>query len=318
MSRITYLDGIAIGQLIFYSPALLTSIYICFKHGFAKASGWIFLVLFSSVRLAGAGARVYLIHNPSSSDAETAALICSILGLSPLLLAWLGLLSRILYSILDQPWRTIVSIVLVRAIQIPTTVGLILCIVGATSVDTPTQVYTESTVRIGIVLFTVVFALLLIFNVMAAVLARSTMRGEKVLLVAVNLAAPLMLVRLVYPLLAAFSHINLFQIGNESTSAVTTSLFMEVVEEFGVVIIYLVAGILQPAFPKDGSQEEGLAQRYNRADLPGRLEKLSFLATLFTTGSELKARRGYGRGVELQSRTSGERELRKHGLRGQV
>jgi hypothetical protein len=94
MGHFTYSDGIAVWKLVFYFPALLLSAFVTYRHGFAKSSGWIYLTIFCIVRIVESVAELVLISNPTSHGASTTALICSVLGLSPLLLASLGLLAR--------------------------------------------------------------------------------------------------------------------------------------------------------------------------------------------------------------------------------
>jgi hypothetical protein len=94
MGNFTYTDGVAVWKLVFYSPALIASTAVAHRHGFAKGSGWIYLSIFCIVRIVGSAAQLALISNPASNTASTIALICSVLGLSPLLLASLGLLAR--------------------------------------------------------------------------------------------------------------------------------------------------------------------------------------------------------------------------------
>ncbi len=94
MTHITFPDGIAIYKLIYYSPALIASLYVSYKHGFQKGSGWIFLTIFCVIRIIGAGAQLATIDNSNPHTAETIALVAAVLGLSPLLLATLGILAR--------------------------------------------------------------------------------------------------------------------------------------------------------------------------------------------------------------------------------
>lgn len=94
MTKLTYADAVAIYELVFYSPALIFSIFVAGKHGAMKSSGWVFLTIFCIIRIVGSAARITTITNPTSNDAYTIALICSVLSLSPLLMASLGLISR--------------------------------------------------------------------------------------------------------------------------------------------------------------------------------------------------------------------------------
>jgi hypothetical protein len=136
-----------------------------------------------------------------------------------------------------------------KLIQTPAAIGLILCIVGATSASTPAEIYNEDTLKIGVVLFAVVYALLCLLCATASIAARKTKRGEGQLIVAVAFALPYLLVRVVYSLIATFGHNVDFQIGNASTAAVTISLFMEVLEECVVVLIYIATGLKLAAVP---------------------------------------------------------------------
>jgi len=88
-------EGIAIAEICVYIPVFILTIIVVFRHGFKRQAGWIYLAIFCVVRLAGAGFKIAQTHNPTSkTDIEWAAILQSI-GLSPLLLASLGLLKRV-------------------------------------------------------------------------------------------------------------------------------------------------------------------------------------------------------------------------------
>jgi hypothetical protein len=93
MGTVTYSDGIAIWKVIYYTPALVGCIYVCGRHGFLKSSGWFFLVTFCITRLIGSCAQLATIGRVDHT-AETIALVCTLMGTTPLLLSSLGLLSR--------------------------------------------------------------------------------------------------------------------------------------------------------------------------------------------------------------------------------
>jgi hypothetical protein len=94
MVQITATDGIAIAILAFYAIALVISLIVAFRHGLSRNSGWIFLCIFATIRIVYAGAVLSTISNPTET-ALTIAEITQFLGLSPLLLASLGLISRL-------------------------------------------------------------------------------------------------------------------------------------------------------------------------------------------------------------------------------
>ncbi|KAH6973937.1 hypothetical protein EDB80DRAFT_833336 [Ilyonectria destructans] len=121
MGHLTLTDGLAIWELIFYVSALVGGIWVCARHGFAKASGWIFLAIFSAIRIVSCSAQIATAASRSDTPV-TIATITGFLGLSPLLLASLGILSRVYYSILEIPWSTIFGLVVVKAVQTPAAV----------------------------------------------------------------------------------------------------------------------------------------------------------------------------------------------------
>jgi hypothetical protein len=94
MGSITYIDAIAIWSLVYYVLSLPLGLYVSFRHGFGKNSGWIFLVIFAIIRIIGSAAQLATI-NSTSETPITIAGVMSALGLSPLLLASIGFLSRV-------------------------------------------------------------------------------------------------------------------------------------------------------------------------------------------------------------------------------
>lgn len=94
VGAVTYSDAIAILKVAYYLPTLFAGIYICCRHGFQRTSGWLFLVIFCLVRLIGSCAQLSTISGSNTLTASTIALVCLVMGTSPLLLASLGILSR--------------------------------------------------------------------------------------------------------------------------------------------------------------------------------------------------------------------------------
>jgi hypothetical protein len=97
MTHFSYPDGIAVWRLIYYIFALIGSVCISWRHGFGKNSGWIYLAIFSIIRIINSSAELATLSS-SNSSAATVAAITGFLGLSPLLLAALGLVSRLLVA----------------------------------------------------------------------------------------------------------------------------------------------------------------------------------------------------------------------------
>lgn len=83
--------GISILEICVYFPLLILAILICQRHGFSRSAGWTYTLLLCLVRLLGACCQLATYNKPSHGLVE-AVIILSSVGLSPLLLATLGLL----------------------------------------------------------------------------------------------------------------------------------------------------------------------------------------------------------------------------------
>lgn len=94
MAHFTLDDGVAMWELIYYIATLICSVFVSCRHGLSRSSGWIFLAIFSCIRVIGCSAQIATVTADSETP-ETTATIAGFLGLSPLLLATLGILSRV-------------------------------------------------------------------------------------------------------------------------------------------------------------------------------------------------------------------------------
>lgn len=88
-------EAVGIFELVVYIPLFAVSAYLFSRHGFFKQLAWLFLTLFCAVRAASGGLTIASAKNPTNIyDAIWAAILGSV-GLSPLLLATMGLLKRV-------------------------------------------------------------------------------------------------------------------------------------------------------------------------------------------------------------------------------
>jgi hypothetical protein len=260
-------DGVSILKLVIYTPYFFASLYVCFKMGFMKGSGWIYLSIFCLLRIVGSSAQLASISSHSTTT-YTIAAVCDAVGLTPLFLASLGLISRAYYSILNSPVKGMLfSMTVLRIPQIVTTVAGILCIVGATSVNNIQDFTKESTVHIGVILYVVSYIILFILTIIAAAVYVKQRSGERALILAVGAALPFLLVRILYTLIACFAH-NASSF-NLVTGSVAINLVMAVLEEIIVVAIYTITGIKQEVVPKEQQQQSPanrMAYRAGRGD----------------------------------------------------
>ena len=144
-----------------------------------------------------------------------------------------------------------------RLLFIPSTVGLILAIVGGSdqfSSKLSDQSQGRTLSRAAIIVFVVTFivqsgiALLSFFNF------RAISQGETRLLIAVACSIPFLAVRLIYSVLSVFvTDSTTFSL---TEGSVVVEGFMAVFEEFMVVILYLSAGLATPKLVKRGTRSE--------------------------------------------------------------
>lgn len=126
---ITYRNGVSIAEICVYVPALAVAVFLSIKHGFARSSGWFFLIVFCVARLIGPAMQLAEIGSPDDAALYEGSAILNNVGFSPLTLAALGLLSRLLDSI-NKTHNTLVKPGMLRLIELLVVVGLVLGIVG--------------------------------------------------------------------------------------------------------------------------------------------------------------------------------------------
>lgn len=85
--------GVSIFELIFYFPAIVVATIVCSRHGFGRSAGWVFTLILCLIRIIGACCQLATYNSPTEGLLE-AVIILESIGISPLLLATLGLLSR--------------------------------------------------------------------------------------------------------------------------------------------------------------------------------------------------------------------------------
>jgi hypothetical protein len=230
--------GVSIFELIIYFPALVFAAIVCSRHGFARSSGWLYTLILCLIRIIGSCCQLATYSSYSTGLIEAVVILESI-GISPLLLATLGLLSRCADSV-GKTSSGIFSAIHFRLLQLLISVGLILCIVGGTSSTSSDGVYVPQTeTKVGVVLYMVAFiALAAVAGVSAAKLSNAPTQEKRLVLV-VLIALPLIFVRLIYTLLSVFAHNRHFSL---ITGTIAIKIVMAVLEEMAVVILYLAIG----------------------------------------------------------------------------
>lgn len=246
-------DILSVAKLVIYVPLLFGAAFVCYRHGIRKNSCWIYLAIFCLVRIVGAAATLYTISS-TSTTAYTISAVCSVLGLSPLLMATLGIVSRPFTTIMSARSSAKAAAVPIRILQLLCVVGLILCVVAATNAPTPAQVTGESDLKIGVGLFTAVYVLLVLVTIFSSLHMSSLQPGESAIIGTVAFALILLAVRLLYSILGTFGHNSSF---NAITGSIGIQIGMATWEEVFVTAAYIILGAYLAQFPNNGIVNNG-------------------------------------------------------------
>lgn len=257
---LTIYNKISIIQLVFFLPALAIAVILAYRHGIRRSSGWVYLVILALMRIIGASMQLATISSPDNTSIATGSQILQNIGLSPLILVLLGLITRIYIGIPENKRPTIPNGQVLRLLQLLVVIGLILSIVGG--INTSDQVvkdlqngtaitYTVSSEsKAGVALLIVGYVLLLLSALVMASKLSSIVDGEKRLLLAIFVAMPFVFVRLLYSVLAAFdASSSNFRMFGGTTTAGYVVLGMCTVMEIISVIIFEGVGMTLPYVP---------------------------------------------------------------------
>lgn len=255
MTHLTYRNGVSIAEIVVYVPSLCVAAFLAIRHGLGQNSGWLFLILFCLARIIGPCMQLAEISHPTDEALYEGSAILQNVALSPLMLATIGLLSRLLDSI-HRSKRTMLHSSMFHLIHLIIIVGLVLGIVGgidAADNYITSGVYTPTDLnKAGTALFIVAYVAILILILIISFHVSHAEKGEKRLFIAVIISLPFILVRLIYSIISTFTHNHSF---NLLTGSVTVVLCLALIEEFIVVVVYEGTGLTLKKAPKEAHYE---------------------------------------------------------------
>ncbi|TGO66827.1 hypothetical protein BOTNAR_0053g00200 [Botryotinia narcissicola] len=259
---------IAYAEIIAYAIALPMAIFVIFSQSFKKKLGWVYIGLFSVVRIAGAMFELRSIHNPANTSDAKWSIILQSVGLSPLFMATYGLLSRTngstdivsgyakagtLFEMQNGGYYKPITSTsgslrsrFIHLMHIPTLIALALCIVGGTRQFDGTSSKISSgrnLTRVGIAIYVGVFIIQISLVIITFKDYYKIPTGHGRMFWAVVIANPFLAVRLIYSVLAAFTSIKSFSVIDGSA---LVRFFVASIEEFTVVALCLLAGLMTP------------------------------------------------------------------------
>ena len=136
---------------------------------------------------------------------------------------------------------------LFNVLALPTLAALILAIVAGTNANSskPSDIHDGHTeAKAAVLIFLITFLIQCAIALYSFLSLHSISQGEKRILFAVTLSIPFLLVRLIYAILVNFDTGS--TTFNYTTGSVIVQAFMAIIEEFIVVTLYLIAGVLAP------------------------------------------------------------------------
>lgn len=189
------------------------------------------------------------IKSPTNASLYEGSTILNNIGISPLTLAALGLLSRLLDNI-NKSHRTLINSHMLRAIELIVIVGLVLGIVGG--IDAANNIVKDGRYKpgplnkAGTALMIVAYVLLVMATAITSFSISHAEHGERRLLTAIALAMPFLAVRLVYSIISTFTTIKSFNLFSGNP---TVFLCVCLLEELVMVLLFEGTGLTLKQIP---------------------------------------------------------------------
>ncbi|KAI9728140.1 MAG: hypothetical protein M1828_004601 [Chrysothrix sp. TS-e1954] len=248
-----YRNQVSAATIAFYVPILLLAIYLLVRQGIHRNAGYVYMIMFSIARILGAALELGTINNPTSKSLNIGYAVLVSIGLSPLLLATLGILGRVLESV-KKTKHVVLDEMFLYAVHIIVIIALVLSIVGINQLPQGAIFsghYSQPKESIAsIALFIVAYVMIVAVALYLGMHFSSARAEEKRLLIGVVVSLPFLLVRLIYSCVATLGNVHSF---NAFTGNVTIFLCMALVMEYITVFIYEAVAITVGPFPKDAA-----------------------------------------------------------------
>ncbi|KAJ4157921.1 uncharacterized protein LMH87_008477 [Akanthomyces muscarius] len=238
-------DHIAMAEIVVYAFYLVGGIYLCVKHGVSRAAGFRFLVILALARLIGSSMLLATLSDATNQSLYTGWAVTNGVGLGPLILMLVGLLSRT-FDWINRGGSIVLHPLVTRLVQLLMLVAVVLVIVGGTLSDYTTDgtsviVHYNTMSKVGMALMIVVVVIAAGQLGLAFIHKDRIPAGETRLLPAVSLAIAFTIVRLIYGCVVILSDTN---------PSIWVYLVTGVIMEFVICLIVEVIGFNLHKIPK--------------------------------------------------------------------
>ncbi|KAK5632038.1 hypothetical protein RRF57_007752 [Xylaria bambusicola] len=273
--ELTVRNDISIAQIILYVPFLAVAILLCIRHGFGQNAGWLFLLVFSLLRIIGAALQLAATAQPENIGLFFGALTLQAIGLTDFIIMLLALINRACEST-ERARNALVNPRVLYWAQLLVFVAVILGIVGGTTAGSnyaDTGMYKVSSLSQASIGLTIAgFALLVISTAQLLFNISHVDAGERRLVLAIAFCLPFLLVRLLYQAIGTFDRHSAF---NSVSGNAYVFLGTAVIEEIIIVIIVEAVGLTLQVRPKSDAptgSSRPLGRLYDR--LKGRYDSI--------------------------------------------
>ncbi|CAI7634525.1 unnamed protein product [Penicillium palitans] len=221
-------EALELAGIIFYAIATIPAFYCFAKHGKHGLLGWLYVIMMCGLRLVGNSIAYHAMS--TTGEPNVAASIINGIGLSPLLMASLGLLSESNHSI----QRTLPVFLGGFGLLIPHLV--IGAGIGLAAASSKHSILLE----VGLVIFAIGWLIVVAFTFISWKVNSASLRSddEKKILLSVMIAMPLIGVRVIYAVASAFAH------HSASGGSLPVRVILGTLPEFLVMVNYLTAGVV--------------------------------------------------------------------------
>ena len=238
---LTYRAIVAIASLVFYIPALPTSLKAAYAQGPGVDAAYVRLTLFTCIRIIGFSIqlRAETYHQDANTTFYTGVAVLLNIGLSPLLPPSVGMLSRVDGAV----GRGMACTLVLTAV--PILLALVLLLAGSidpTSQEGPTF-SANGEINAGVALYLICFIALCYATAIILFRKHLALRDDRNLGLVVAVSLLFMLVRVMYITLFVFAAHGSSEWFNVISGDETTQVCMQVFQEYIVVLLYLLVGL---------------------------------------------------------------------------
>ncbi|RJE25689.1 hypothetical protein PHISCL_01952 [Aspergillus sclerotialis] len=254
-------DSLSAAECALYAILFIPVAFLVVRHGIHGLLGWLFLAVFCTLRIIGAGMAI--------KDSSPAASIISNVGLSPILLAVAGILHeartyRIHKVEQKQEWAFAI------AYHIPVVVGVAITAVGSSKLQHHEQPIekSEKLVKAGLAILAVCWGILVAWTAISfkAPKARNADRANAgTVLLGSNVPALVLIgVRVFYSVVALSTQKSYL---NPTTGTLPIRVILGFLPELIATIIYVAAGLKTQGVAKllhlDNRGDESLVYKFH-------------------------------------------------------